>query len=79
MPRETQLRHASYEMRFGRGNVACALSAVSGCQAQELRRHAGNVANSHPTAQTANVMAPRHLNSIRLEKKSEPIDISHSW
>ena len=28
--------------------------------------HAGNVANSHSTAWTANVMAPRHLNSIRL-------------
>jgi hypothetical protein len=48
--------------------VQCALSAVCRCQAQELRWHAGNVANSQPTARTANVMAPRHLNSIRVKK-----------
>ncbi len=49
-------------------SVQCALSAVCRCQAQELRWHAGNVANSHPTARTANVIAPHNLNSIRLKK-----------
>jgi len=69
MPPETQLHNVSYEVRFCRGDVACASCAVciSDTRTPELWQQA---MSPILTARAANVMAPQHFNSIILFKNA---------
>ncbi len=71
MPPETQLHNVSYEMRFCRGDVACASFAVciSDTRTSELWRQAMSPILIL-TARAANVIAPQYLNRIGLFKNA---------